>query len=315
VNRWVETSTRDDVVATIERCATRSTLSAADLIARIGLTRHRFYDWKRRRGRDNAHNAPIPKDGWLAPWEKDAIVVFFGDHPGEGYRRLTYMMMDDDVVAASPSSVYRVLKDRGLLTRWSPGPSKKGRGFEQPLRPHEHWHSDVSYLNIAGTFYYFFGLVDGASRAVVHWEIRESMKEADLEIVIERAKAKYPSARPRIISDNGPQYISREFREFIRLSGMTHVRPRPTTPRATARSNDSTARSNANASVPGRRSAWPTRAASSLATSNTTTRYAFTAPSATLRPWRCSKNGPRPSIRSENANSASRATGDGARTT
>jgi hypothetical protein len=140
-------------------------------------------------------------------------------------------MVDADVVAASPTSVWRVLKGAGLLAA-AGLPSKKGTGFVQPLRPHEHWHSDVSYLNIAGTFYYFFGLIDGASRFLVHGEIRESMREADLELVIERAKALYPQARPRIISDNGPQYISRDFREFIRLSGMTHVRTSPYYPQS-----------------------------------------------------------------------------------
>jgi transposase InsO family protein len=38
------------------------------------------------------------------------------------------------------------------------------------------------------------------------------------------AKEKYPEARPQIISDNGPQFIAKDFKEFIRISGMTHVR-------------------------------------------------------------------------------------------
>jgi putative transposase len=197
-----------------------------------GVRRDRFYDWRRRRGRPNGHNAAVPKTGWLLDWEKEAIVAFSREHPDEGYRRLAWMMVDENVVAASPTSVWRVLKKAGLLEARSVGPSKKGTGFEQPLKPHEHWHSDVSYLNIAGTFYYFFGLIDGASRFIVHWEIRESMREADLEIVLERAKERYPDARPRIISDNGPQYVSREFREFIRLSGMTHVRTSPYYPQS-----------------------------------------------------------------------------------
>lgn len=232
MNRWMDMAARDEIVATIERCAARSTLSTSELFARVGLTSNRFYDWKKRRGRPNTHNASVPKDGWLAEWETEAILAYFHDHSDQGYRRLTYMMLDDDVVAVSPSSVYRVLRNKGLLRRWAKSSSKKGQGFEQPLQPHEHWHSDISYLNIAGTFYYFFGLIDGASRAIVHWEIREAMKEADLEIVLERAKAKYPHARPRIISDNGPQYVAREFHEFIRLSGMTHVRTSPYYPQS-----------------------------------------------------------------------------------
>ena len=64
------------------------------------------------------------------------------------------MTLDADVVAVSPSSVYRVLKDAGkLLPRWGT-PSKKGKGFEQPVRPHEHSHIDVSHINICGTFYF-----------------------------------------------------------------------------------------------------------------------------------------------------------------
>jgi putative transposase len=86
---------------------------------------------------------------------------------------------------------------------------------------------DISYLNIRGTFYYFCGVLDGFSRYIVHWEIRESMKEADVEIVIQRAVEKFPGETPRIISDNGPQFIAREFKEFVRLSGMTHVRTSP----------------------------------------------------------------------------------------
>lgn len=232
MKRWVDMKTRDDVVDTIERSAQRSPLStAASLIGRAGLTRNRFHDWKKRRSQPNAHNAPVPKDGWLEPWEKQAILAFHADHPGEGYRRLAYMMLDADIVAVSPSSVYRILKNAGLLQRWARS-TKKGKGFVQPLNPHEHWHSDISYLRIAGTLYFFFGLIDGASRAIVHHEIRESMKEADLEIVIERAKALFPTARPRIISDNGSQYVSHEFREFIAQSGMTHVRTSPYYPQS-----------------------------------------------------------------------------------
>ncbi len=53
------------------------------------------------------------------------------------------------------------------------------------------------------------------------------MKEADIEVILERAKEKYPEAKPRMISDNGPQFIARDFKEFIRISGMTHVRTSP----------------------------------------------------------------------------------------
>jgi transposase InsO family protein len=150
----------------------------------------------------------------------------------EGYRRLTFMMLDRDIVAVSPATTWRILSKAGLFAKWNQKPSLKGTGFVQPLAPHEHWHVDVSYINICGTFYYLCSFLDGCSRYIVHWEIRERMTEPDVEIILQRAKEKFPEARPRIISDNGPQFIAKDFKEFIRLSGMTHVRTSPFYPQS-----------------------------------------------------------------------------------
>ena len=180
----------------------------------------------------NEHNCWIPRDFWLQEWEKQAIIDFYLLHTNEGYRRLTFMMLDADVVAVSPSSSYRVLKAAGCLQKWNRKPSKKGTGFHQPLKPHEHWHIDVCYINICGTFYYLCAILDGYSRFVVHWEIRKSMTEADIEIIIQRAREKFPDAGPRIISDNGPQFIAKDFKAFIRICGMTHVRTSPYYPQS-----------------------------------------------------------------------------------
>jgi putative transposase len=142
------------------------------------------------------------------------------------------MMLDADVVAVSPATVYRVLSQAGLLGRRWAQPSRKGTGFVQPLRPHQHWHIDISYLNIAGTFYFLISVLDGYSRFVVHWDIRRNMLEEDVQIVVQRAKEKFPHEHPRIISDNGGQFIARDFKELIRLLGMTHVRTSPGYPQS-----------------------------------------------------------------------------------
>lgn len=229
---WVSPPVRDDVVAFVVRYAALTGLAVARLLGWIGIGRDKFYQWRGRFGQLNAHNAWVPRDFWLEDWEKKAIVEFYHQHPREGYRRLTYMMLDRDIVAVSPSSTYRVLKEAGVLHCNTGAPSKKGTGFQQPLQPHEHWHTDVSYLNICGTFYYFCALLDGFSRTIVHWEIRETMTEEDVEIIIERAREKFPNEHPRIISDNGPQFIARDFKEYIRLCGMTHVRTSPFYPQS-----------------------------------------------------------------------------------
>lgn len=142
------------------------------------------------------------------------------------------MMLDADVVAVSPASVYRVLKLADLIGRSKNKPSRKGDGFHQPSAPHKHWHIDISYINIAGTFYYMFSILDGYSRLIVHWDIREAMKESDVEIILQQAKEKFPEAKPRIISDNGPQFIAKDFKQFIRISGMTHVKTSPYYPQS-----------------------------------------------------------------------------------
>jgi transposase InsO family protein len=69
-----------------------------------------------------------------------------------------------------------------------------------------------------GTFYYLCSILDGFSRFLVHWDLRESMREADVEEILERAKEKYPEAKPRIISDNGSQFIARDFKESFAYS-------------------------------------------------------------------------------------------------
>ncbi|MCW7755345.1 IS3 family transposase [Desulfobotulus sp. H1] len=204
----------------------------AHFISWLGLAPSKYYNWQNRYGKANEHNALIPRDFWLEDWEKKAIVDFYLEHPLEGYRRLTFMMLDRDVVAVSPSSVYRVLRAGNLLRRWNGKPSKKGTGFVQPLKPHEHWHIDVAYVNLCGTFYYLCSILDGCSRYIVHWELRQSMNEKDVEIILQRAREKYPNATPRIISDNGPQFIAKDFKEFVRIAGMTHVRTAPFYPQS-----------------------------------------------------------------------------------
>ena len=138
-----------------------------------------------------------------------------------------FMMLDDDIVAVSPTSAYRVLKAAGRLDRRWVTASRKGTGFVQPLRPHQHWHIDVSHINVDGTFFYLTSILDGYSRATVNWDLWETMKEQEIEVIVQKALEKHPGVRPRIISDNGPQFIAKDFKEFVRISGMTHVQTSP----------------------------------------------------------------------------------------
>jgi transposase InsO family protein len=223
---------RDGIVDFVKSLHKLTGISQLRLLGWLKLSRSKYYDWQQRYGKANEHNGLIPRDWWLEKWEKEAIIAYFIDHPFDGYRRLSYMMLDEGVVAVSPATTYRVLRDADLLGHRQVKPSLKGTGFIQPLKAHQHWHIDITYLNLGGTFYYLCSILDGFSRTILHWDIGESMKESDVQIILQQAREKYPGATPRIISDNGPQFVAKDFKEFVRLCGMTHVRTSPYYPQS-----------------------------------------------------------------------------------
>ena len=225
--KWVEFDVRDEVIDFINKWSSKTEINIMKIIDLIGISRAKHYDWKARYGLANEHNAKIQRDHWLEEEEKKAIVKYYQENKTEGYKRLTYMLIDANIVAVSPSSVYRVLKNAGLMRKWSKSPSKKGTGFEQPIVAHQHWHIDISYINIGGTFFYLCVILDGFSRYIINWDIGEQMTERDVEVILEQSREKFLLAKPRIISDNGPQFIARDFKEYIRICGMTHVKILP----------------------------------------------------------------------------------------
>jgi putative transposase len=229
---WVPHDTRDQIVDFVNCWSGQTGITVLSFLLWLGSATSKWHSWKDRYGNANEHNAWIPRDHWREADEQKAIVAFHDRFPLEGYRRLTVMMLDANVAACSPASVYRVLKEAGLLQRHNTKPSAKGTGFVQPWKAHEHWHRDVSYLNLAGTFYYLCSVLDGCSRFIVHWEIRETMKEQEIEQIIQRARERFPGVTPRIISDNGPQFVAKDFKEFIRVCGMTHVKTSPYYPQS-----------------------------------------------------------------------------------
>jgi transposase InsO family protein len=195
------------------------------LLVMIGITSSKYYSWIDRHELPNNHNGFIPKKHWILDREREAIINYARLHSGEGYRRLTYMMIDDNIVAVSPSTTYRVLKSAGLLNRWNKVKrSSKGNGFDQPTLPHQHWHTDIKYVNFKGTFLFLISVIDGYSRYIVHHELRTNMQEYDVQITVQRALEKYPSVKPRLITDNGSQYISKDFAEYLKFVGLQHIR-------------------------------------------------------------------------------------------
>ena len=223
-----------EVVAVIQYLKARARFSVKDALAVIGLPRATYFRWLKTNGKLAKKAAVVPKSHWLLPWEKEAIIAYKKQHPDMGYRRLAFKMLDENIVAVTPSSVYRVLKEAGLSNKWTPPGGASKKGFDQPGRPHEQWHTDISYLNILGTNYFFLAILDGYSRAIMHHEIRTDMSTLDVEVVLERALRKLPDSAspPRLITDNGGQYVSREFKQYLRENRISHSRARPRHPQS-----------------------------------------------------------------------------------
>jgi putative transposase len=113
----------------VRRWSEETEIGAGRFIRWLDITASKFYGGRERYGKVNEHNGWVPRDFWLEEWEKQAIIAFHLQNPLEGYRRLTLMMLDADIVAVSPASVWRVLGRAGLPRKWNGKPSKKGTGL------------------------------------------------------------------------------------------------------------------------------------------------------------------------------------------
>ena len=118
----------------VRRWSDRTEIGVGRFIQWMGIRAGKFYEWRERYGKANEHNGWIPRDFWLDDWEKKAIVDFHGNNPLEGYRRLTFMMLDADIVAVSPSSVWRVLSRAGCLAPWNGKPIDERQGVRTASR-------------------------------------------------------------------------------------------------------------------------------------------------------------------------------------
>lgn len=127
--------TRDGIVDYTDKLVGLTGIKRNEILKEIGITLSKYYEWKRRYGIPNSHNSNSTRDHWLTEEEELRIIEYAKSHTGEGYRRLTYMMIDENVAFVSPSSVYRILYSYGLLNKWeNDSNSKKGEGFDQPIK-------------------------------------------------------------------------------------------------------------------------------------------------------------------------------------
>jgi transposase InsO family protein len=223
----------------IKRLEGKSGLPLKTLLLFGGISMRTWEEWQGRQGVERKHNNNIPKAYYLMPEEIEAIAAYCetNNEGGlKGYRVLSYEMIDKDVAFAAPSSVYNVLKTRHLFQKWAQNTENGNtgkKGFDQPLAVHEQWHIDFSYIKVCGIFYYFIGVLDGYRRRMLNWKLCLTMKGLNAEVLVAETKQMYPEAKnPRLISDNGSQFTSKDFEELLVYLEIGHTCASPSHPQS-----------------------------------------------------------------------------------
>ena len=198
------------------------------VLSHLGLSSNTYYRWRKMESCGNLEDqyTPVPNLDATLGWEIDTVIDYALEHPKEGYQRLSYMMIDEDVACLSPSTVYRILSERDLLMRYKKSDRSPGRYDFKPTRPHQQWHIDIMYLWVKSRWYFFVGVLDAYSRYIVHWDLLETASSSNVRAVVESALKKHPGEKPRIVTDNGVQFKSKDFRQLIKDFSLLDIKIR-----------------------------------------------------------------------------------------
>ena len=161
------------------------------------------------------------------------MVDFALEHPELSSRELAFKYVDEKKYFISESSVYRILKSRGLVTSPAYLVMDASDSFkDKTTRPNQMWQTDFTYFKIVGWgWYYLSTVLDDYSRYIVHWELCSTMKAEDVQSTLESAlDHSHLTEQPKLLSDNGACYISKELAEYLDEQGIKHVRGRPNHP-------------------------------------------------------------------------------------
>ena len=167
--------------------------------------------------------------------EKQKVVEVALEKPEMSPRELAWHITDTKGTFISESSVYRILKSFDLVTSPSYVVLSAKDRFDHPTRRiHELWQTDFTYFHVVGWgWYYLLTVLDDYSRYIIDWKLFTGMAATDVTELLERAIAKTGVEhvevrhRPRMLSDNGPAFISKALAEFLEEHGMKHTRGQP----------------------------------------------------------------------------------------
>jgi transposase InsO family protein len=223
------------------RMVEESSLSVRRTLDKIGVGRSTFYDWYKKyeeHGYDGlASRHKHGKQVWntIPEWEKDRITEVAREYPERSCREIACLVTDRHEYFVSESSVYRILKARGLVSAPAYSIISAGEKFENPTkRVNELWQTDFTYFKIINWgWYYLLSVLDDYSRYIIAWQLCTTMKSEDVKTVLDSALSKTGVThvnvynRPRLLSDNGSCFISSDLKDYLYGKDMVHIRSKP----------------------------------------------------------------------------------------
>jgi len=222
----------------VEKAQARTGESLATILRQLGLPRATYYRWlERAKAGTLADRVVVPCQHALPPTPEEvaAVRTFALRHPAMGYKRLAWFMIDRDVAYLRPYQVYRVLEEQDLLFRpRRPAPET----LRRPPRPHypdQVWHIDLMYVHIPPRWYYLVDILDGYSRFLAHWSLNMTMTADTVTLTMQVALDKLGhrhQSEPKIVHDHGSQFLSREWRLFVKAVGVTDIKTRVAHPQS-----------------------------------------------------------------------------------
>jgi transposase InsO family protein len=233
---------QSQVHVVVQETKRRSGWSVRRTLRALDVSPASYYRWRREAERTKtvASAPPRPVQAYEATdEEKRAVRAYALKHPGIRHRELAWRMVDEEVVFLSPSTVYRILKGENLVCPWRRRTKRTREEDEKAQRPDEMWATDLMYVVIGGRTYYLVTFLDEYSRLIVHHALVSSMDgitvsveaQAAIERLLkERGGELPPQGMPRMRSDNGSCYVSREFRGVLDEHHLGHQRIKPHCP-------------------------------------------------------------------------------------
>ena len=218
-----------------------SDLSVRQTLRELGVNRSTFYAWYGRYLADGEAGLvvkpPATRRYWnrIPPAMRQRVVDAALATPEHSPRELAWQLTDRTGHFLSESSVYRILKAHDLITSPAFVVIAAANRFQHPTtRPNELWQTDFTYLRVVGWgWYYLSTVLDDYSRYILAWTLTTTMAATDVETTLDLARAQAGvdrvavRHRPRLLSDNGPCYVSAELATYLATHGLTHTRGKP----------------------------------------------------------------------------------------